>query len=298
MNSLDIASLEAKAKENKKSISCEATLIFFLPCLGLGIYYWFVNDIVFNYDIVSPFSGFFLFFTFGSTLTILVSYMYSQYWKSYNSEIDKANKEISKLLKSGILSDDDFFRLKKDYIERRIKNGKKLGPEEFDWHTSHVCWCCGKAYSDKGASYIYEKSRTVSWKDGAIRKSRTYKKTARIQICTDCYVKLTKRDSQNKKNGNLIMIVDTVIMIILSICFIIYFYTEMEVDVESAIGMTFICIAALGLIWSIGQIIVYPLACLISYPFAEKSAEAIVPKWNFDNIPEIKKFLEMKLPLE
>lgn len=302
MKSLDITLLEKKAKEEKKSISCLLMSMLFFPPVGLGLYYWFVNDIIFNYDVVSPFSGFFIFFIIGLALTILTSFLYSQHWKSYNLEIDKANEYIVTLLQSGVLSNDDFFRLKKDYIERKIKKDE-LTAEEFEWHTNHICWCCGEVYKDKKINYTYVKSRTVRWKEGALKKSRTYKKSAVIPICLECYNKLAAENRQNVRNGDLLLKVDIIISAIITIGLGSYYiYTDVLYSYDSVlsgIGMSLFYLLAIGGVCaSLGQILIYPIVALVAYPFLEKDAEAINPKWNFDNIPEIRKFLEMDLPLE
>ena len=303
MRTLDITLLEAKAKEEKKSISCLAISILFFLSLGVGLYYSFVDDIIFNYDNVSPLSGFFIFFAIGSVLIFLVSFLYGQYWKSHNIEIDKANEDIVTLLQSGILSDVDFFRLKKDYIERKLKNRIVLTSEEFHWHTNHICWCCGETYKDNRTYYMYEKSRTVRWKEGGFRKSRTYKKTAKIHICLDCYKKITAEYLENRKNSNFLLKVDIAVSSIITICFMSYYvYTDIlnsNYTILGGIGMAlFYLIAIVGICCSFGQIIIYPLTYLVSYPFLDKNTKYVTPKWSFDNIPEIKKFISMDLPSE
>lgn len=302
MKSLDITLLEKKAKEEKKSISCLLMSMLFFPPLGLGLYYWFVNDIIFNYDVVSPFSGFFIFFIIGLSLTVLASFLYSQHWKSYNLEIDKANEYIVTLLQSGILSNNDFFRLKKDYIERKIKKDD-LTAEEFEWHTNHICWCCGEVYKDKKINYTYVKSRTVRWKEGAFKKSRTYKKSAVIPICLNCYNKIAAENRQNVRNGDLLLKVDIVISAIITIGLGSYYiYTDILYSYDSVlsgIGMSLFYLLAIGGVCAtLGQILIYPIVALVAYPFLEKDAKTINPKWSFDNIPEIRKFLKMNLPLE
>ena len=302
MKSLDITLLEKKAKEEKKTISCLLMSMLFFPPLGLGLYYWFVNDIILNYDVVSPFSGFFIFFIIGLTLTVLASFLYSQHWKSYNLEIDKANEYIVTLLQSGILSNDDFFRLKKDYIERKIKKDD-LTAEEFEWHTNHICWCCGEVYKDKKFNYTYVKSRTVRWKEGGLKKSRTYKKSAVIPICFDCYNKLAAEKRQNVRNGDLLLKVDIVISAIITIGLGSYYiYTDVLYSYDSVlsgIGMSLFYLLAIGGVCAtLGQILIYPIVALVAYPFLEKDAKTVNPKWSFDNIPEIRKFLKMNLPLE
>ena len=50
MNKEELSYLEQKAQLPQKSISLTVSAILILPPLLLGLYYWFVDDILFNYN--------------------------------------------------------------------------------------------------------------------------------------------------------------------------------------------------------------------------------------------------------
>lgn len=277
-------SLEDRAKMPEKEPSCMVMLIIFLCGLIPGLYYWFGEEFIFDYLSVSPFWGFAIFTAAAIILLIAVNLVYMSVWKEYNEEIKQANKDILAKIKKGEGTEQDLFRMKKEYIERKI--GKEpLSQEEFEWHTKRYCWGCGKQHAVCPKLYTITKERTESWKEGAFRYSKTFKQSGSIYLCPQCYSRLVKAKEISDKNSHVALIVDIIItVIIIAGAFIV-----------SSIGWNIEPFLVLVIAPTVGQIILIPLSFLLAYPFADHKGD-FQTKWNLDEIPSIRRFMNMKLP--
>ncbi|MBQ5852801.1 MAG: hypothetical protein IIW53_01790 [Rikenellaceae bacterium] len=275
-----LLSLEDKAKVQEKSAPFLVLSILFLTFLGLGLYYWFGQDFIFSYSDISPFWGFVIFTIFGFILDCIIDKMYSLYWHDYNRIIKDANKEILEIIESGNEGPLETIRLKKDYIERKI--GKELlTKEEFDWHTTNYCWGCGKKHSSKPIVYHVHRERTVRWKEGAFWYTKTFHKSSSIQLCPECYNRLNSANKQSKKN----LPYQFAIAAILGIGSI---YGSYQIWGEDEAWICAIIIF-LGGYW-----VIFGLSFLICSLFLKSGDSS--SKWSFNEIPEIRIFLNQELP--
>lgn len=275
-----LLSLEDRAKEKEKSVSFSFLSIIFLLFLGLGLYYWLEQEFIFNYYDVTPFWGFVIFTLLGIILNIIIGKIYSLYWSEYNNVIKDANNEINNIIRNSNGDSSELVRLKKDYIERKI--GKNpLTKEEFDWHSSNYCWGCGKHHTSKPVIYPVHRERTERWKDGMYRYSKTFHISSSIQLCPECYNRLNSANKQNEKNSPY----QIGIAVILGIASI---YGSYQLWGEDG---AWICVAVIifGGYW-----VLFILAFLISSLFLKSSDSST--KWSLDEIPEIRTFLDKKLP--
>lgn len=117
---------------------------------------------------------------------------------------------------------------------------------------------------------------------------------------SECYGSLKKADKISEQNGNLAakILIALVILVVITT-----FLTTMHInmndgeDVGSSIGYGLIAgFISLGISSSIGQIILLPLAGLIAWPFMNLKEGDSKTKWDFNQIPQIRKFLDMNLP--
>lgn len=272
--------VEDRAKMEKKEIPCGVSLSIILVSICLGLYYWFGNEFIFEYRTIHPFWGFVLFLLGGVFIYIIISWIYSSYWSEYNKIIKDANDEISAIIKKGSGSPEDLFRLKKELIERKIGN-EILSQEDFLWHTSKYCWGCGKIHALPPKKYMVHKERTESWKEGVFRYSKTFSKTSYINICPECYSRLMNAKKTDEKHAPLIIISSIILGI--GICTGSYFLWGEDGLIISIILIVIGGFLILGLITS-----------LLLYPFLKHGDSST--KWSFDEIPEIKKFMNQKLP--
>lgn len=278
MKSEHLSYIEQKAKQEKKGLSCLAIIILFILPFSIGIYYWFVDDIILDYNTVSPFSGFFIFLLIAISLTSIASFIVKTVWKEYNAEIDNANETISSLINSEDLSPNDLFRLKKDYIERKLeKDG--ITQDEYIWHSSQICWGCGNFHGDKKYSYCHRAIKTKSWKDRGIRYTKTLEKTEYVPLCPTCFNTAMAEKIAYEKERPYIITIDIILSIITII--LCAYYTK-NVGDGILLGLM-ICV--------FGQVVIYLISCLLFSPFRKKTKH-FRPKWNFDKIPSIKRFLD------
>ena len=292
--------LEERAKQEEISLSCSVMTIIFLCGLIPGLYYWFGDSFLFSYDVLSPFWGFVVFTIIGIAAVLIVGSCFSSYWKEYNEEIKKANNEIKEKIKNGDGTEEELFRMKKDFIERKI--GKEtLSKEEFEWHSDHFCWGCGKPHTKEPKPYVVTKERTESWKEGAMRYTKTFKESGMILICPECHDRLTKSDRISAKNGDIagkIMIgLYTIVVIGAFLCVCISEFNSKDPSAFAAIGGGLLAaLMSFGLAASLGQILLLPLAGLLALPFMNLKDGDSKTKWSFDEIPQIRKFMNKKLP--
>ena len=279
MKSEHLSYLEYKAKEEKRDFSGFVYLIMLITPLSMGIYYWFIDELLFSYDTVGPFSGFFLFFIIAILLTTFTHYLGKAIYKSHNAEIDKANETILNLINSQTLQPNDLFRLKKDYIERRINKGE-ITNEEFKWHSGQICWGCGNFHEEKKYNYCYRVTKTRTYKKGAIRYSQTLEKTAHIPLCESCYKAVCMENKSYEKNKPFIIIIDVILSILTTLLCAYLFEHALD-------GI----LAGIAICGTFGQLILIPIAYIISIPFIDNK-RYFKPKWNFNLIPTIKKFLD------
>lgn len=277
---LKLLPVEDRAKMEEKRIPCGISLSLFLIGLGVGLFYWFGNDFIFDYKTIYPFWGFVLFTLGGLLIIAIIAWIYSTYWEEYNNLIKEANKEIETLIKSGEGTPEELSRLKKELIERKI--GKEtLTKEDFLWHTSRYCWGCGKEHKQPPKRYTVHRERTESWKEGAFRYSKKYSKTSFIDICPECYSRLMKAEAQDKKNTPWIIVT----AIILGIC--------AAIGARLLWGDDGFWISLLVILLG-GWAILAGIAYLLLSPFLKQGDTST--KWSFDDIPEIRKFLDQNLP--
>lgn len=296
---LNMLPLEERAKESEKTLPCGLSALVFVIGLSLGLYYWFFDEIGFSYYDISPFWGFAIYTLSSVCLLFAIAWLYSSYWSEYNKSISAACDQIEEIIKSGSCDPVTLKRLKTDSIERKIAK-KCLTQEEFDWHSSIYCWGCGKEHTRKTIPYKVYRERTESWKEGAYRYSKTFQKTAYIDLCPDCYNRLTKSDRISFSNGALTDKIFWTLVFILSIGYpilaIIGFFEDTGDSLLESIGYGLLGgFLIFGLASSLGRIVLFPIAMLIALPFAKKGADSKT-KWSFDDIPSIREFYNRKLP--
>lgn len=278
---LKLLPLEDRANMKKKQIPLGVILTLVLLGLAVGLFYWLVDDILFDYRTIYPFWGFVIFFIGGIFVSLVIIWIHSLYWSEYDKLIDDANKEIGELIKKGEGSPEELHRLKKEMIERKI--GKEtLTQEEFLWHSSQYCWGCGKSHTEPPKRYSVQKKRTESWKEGAFRYSKTFRKTGYIDICPECYTRLTNAEKQDKKNKPWIIVMTVTLGIGVAI-------GSKTLWGNDGFWISIMVVFLLG-----GWAILAGIAFLILYPFQKQGNTST--KWDFDEIPEIRKFMKQNLP--
>lgn len=293
--------LEVRAKQSEISLSCTASTIVFLCGLIPGLFYCFGGEFLFKYSTIGPIGGLLLFILMGIILLILVNYLYSSYWESYNQEIRDANMSIEKIIKeNGENPTGEITRLKKELIERKIEN-TILSDEEFAWHTKRYCWGCGKEHLLPTKQYRVKRERVETWKEGVYNYRKTFYESANIEICPECYMRLTTNDKIKKQNEDVREPIRLVLCVITAIVActiaIISIYDDRKGNMwESILSGLLALILSFSAAMTFGQIIIYPLAHLISLPFTQHKGLDKKTRWDFDNIPQIKKFLTKKLP--
>ena len=295
INRLKNLPLEERAKEQEVSMSCSVDFIIFLCGFIPGLYYWFGHSFILDYETVSPFCGFVIFTIVGVIVDFVVGHCFSSYWEGYNKVIKDANEEIQEKIKKGDGSMNDLFRLKKDYIERKI--GKKtLTEEEFEWHSRHFCWGCGREQKLDPKPYIVTKERIESWRKGSIKYMKTFETSGTILICPACHARLTMSNRISAENNNIVEKINKILCTIVAIG-VFLFVCVPKLNSENpeyiiALGAS-LFLAFVSAVF--GQIILFPLARLVALPFMNKNGNAKT-KWSFDEIPKIRKFMEMDLP--
>ena len=277
---LKLLPVEDRAKMEKKEIPTRITLSVISIGLGVGLFYWFGKDFIFDYRTIYPFWGFVIFLLTGIFVALIISWLYSFYWKNYNNLIKEANDEIESLIKKGEGSPEELHRLKKELIERKIGE-ETLTKEEFLWHSSQYCWGCGKSHTQPPKKYTVHRERTESWKEGAFRYSKKFSKTSYIDICPECYSRLMKAEAQDKKNTP--WSITTMIILGIGICSGCWFLW----------GETGLLIS-IGAILFGGIYVLMILTQLLLYPFQKHGNTST--KWSFDEIPEIRRFMNQNLP--
>ena len=197
------------------------------------------------------------------------------------NRLDKNIQILSSNLQSSIGSPEELHRLKKELIERKI--GKEtLTKDDFLWHTSQYCWGCGKRHTQPPKRHVVHKERTESWKEGAFRYSKTFSRDGYIDICPDCYSRLANAKKQDKKNTPWIILATIILGI------------GVVIGADCLWGSDGLWISILVILLVGGWGILAGLAYLILYPFLKRSDAST--KWSFDEIPEIRQFMNQNLP--
>lgn len=272
--------IEDRAKMEEKEVPSVVILSILAIGICLGFYYWFGDEFIFEYRTIAPFGGFVIFVFGGFIVDIIIVRIFSHYWREYNNLIKEANDEISSLIEKNDGSPEELYRMKRELIERKI--GKEtLSQEDFLWHTGNYCWGCGMKHTQPPKSYTVHKERKETWRDGVFRYSKTFSKTSNINICPECYSRLMNAKKTDNKNTPLIII--TSIILGIGICTGSYHLWGENGLIISIISIIFGGIYILGLI-----------ASLLLYPFQKHGDSST--KWSFDEIPEIRKFLNQDLP--
>lgn len=291
--------LEEQAAEQKKSISCLIPLCIGLAGLVSGLVYWFGTDYIFSYRSVGPFWGCVLLTIIGSAIAGVVSLIYNQYWKEFNEIIKNAREGILNIIKSGQASEEDLERYKKIYIESKIGE-EPLTEDEFEWHSTHFCWGCGKEQLEVPVPYVVHKERTETWTEGNYKYSKTFNHQATILLCPKCHARLVSADKVATKEGKAVSIVffALIALIVITTFTIVYFN---EINSRGYNGGAFGdgilgALISFGISMSLGRIVIWPLAVLISIPFSKYNKMDTSTKWRFDEIPSVRHFLDRNLP--
>lgn len=227
---LKLLPLEERAQMCKKCVIPDSIIIctFLFVFIGplVGLYYWFIDEIVFVYDYVSPFWGFVLFSFLGLVIWVLCSFLLESLnkamWGEYNSIIYLANKELISNIKNGHgtskqfdifisscrerktvpstyirgIMQDEFFTPKQQeqlriaYIESMIGTDD-IRQADFEWHTERVCWGCGKEHKVPPKAYTVSATKTQTWREGVYRQTRDFGTSAEVLLCPECYERLS-----------------------------------------------------------------------------------------------------------
>lgn len=293
--------LEEKMLQSKKGLSCSLTMILFLLGVIPGLYYWFCGEIIHSYASVSPFWGFCLFVIYGIIITKVGDYIASLYWKEYNDEIINAKKEVQIILKEKKLPIDELNKLRLLYVENII------GTDEFTmgdyrFHSSIKCWGCGKEHGkEPPVIYVYKVSKNENWKERGIRYTKTFYNTVEIPLCRACFNRIFTNELIDIRENRMTDFINNIIVILittLNYLGMLFFslndssYSLYEIIFLPILGALF----CLGLAYSLGQIIIAPLAIFISYIIRillkrNKKLNRST-KWNFRDIPTIKRFYD------
>lgn len=292
-------SLEERASAPKKEIPYLIPLIIFVVGFVSGLVYWFGVDFLFSYRSVGPFWGFALLTLIGIALAIIVDKIYDFYWRHFNKLITAAREEILRIINSGEASEEDLERYKKIYIETKIGE-KPLTEEEFEWHSTRFCWGCGGEQIDVPVPYVVHKERTETWTEGNFKYSKTFNHKATILLCPKCYDRLVNSKIVADKESVGVNIVFWVLLVLVNVVvFTIMYINEFNRtgDVGDAIGNGFLgLLISFGVALSLSKIILWPLSVLITLPFSKYKNMDTSKKWDFDNIPSIRHFLDRDLP--
>lgn len=188
LNWIQHLDIENQADQVEEITAVWKTLTILFVGLAAGLYYWFIGELIFSYEQIKPFWGFVIYILITLILTWISSLIGNAYWKEYNKIIIRAREEIDLIIKEGNGSEEDIERMKTHKIERILNNivNKKLTIEEYEWHTSRYCWGCGKRHTSTPVTFSYQKTRNVSWKEGAVRYSKTFRRFATIKVCPEC----------------------------------------------------------------------------------------------------------------
>ena len=291
MKKEELLQLEAQAHMQPKSLSCLVASVLFLPPFSLGVYYWFRGEILFNYEVVSPFSGFFIFCSFAILITYLASFMVKRKWKDYNAKIDVAKQEIVRLIDSEELAPEDLFRLKRCYIEERIRRDE-ITRDEFSWHSNRICWGCGKLHTEEKCDYRYVRTRNVSWKKGAVRYSATKEQVADIKLCPTCYKTAVEADRSIKHDVENLKKIKFIVSVIIFIVVVVAAIVDGAKIIDC---LTLMLGLILALCFPLTQLLISLAIALIDLMigglFKKNNTKAFSPVYNFDRIPVIRSFL-------
>ena len=255
MELLNTFPLEKRITFKEKELSCTAMLILFILPLAAAFYHLMYGGFIFNYDVLPRKDGFIIFSVLGFVLPILAGIINKQYWKGYNNSIEKAVQQ------------DDFL-----------------------WHTRQKCWGCGKTHTETPKQFNYTKTKMESWRDGAFRCHKNYKKTVSLLLCPNCNTRLSKVKKNSQHNDSLLNVIDVILCFIAAIIFAVIDCPRTSSGVVDVIGIIGVMVIALGVAATMGQIIIYPIAKIISKPL-EKKTDNSRTIWNFDDIPAIREFL-------
>ena len=279
-------SLEDRAQMPKKVgvpdsiIAC--TFIFILIGILTGLYYWFINDIIFTYDSVSPFWGFVLFLLIGFLMCILCSsilaYIDNAVWKNYNSIIYSANKGLISNIRDGygtdkqfdiflsscrerktvpstyirsIMTDDIFTpqqqeQLRIAYIESMI-GSDDIRQADFEWHTERVCWGCGNDHRVPPKAFKVTDVKTQTWREGVYRHTQDFGTSTEVLLCPDCYERLSNVKEDEGDFANIMEKIYTIIGYVITIGLFVLSIIFMIVDIITGKGFNFdYILAAIG----------------------------------------------------
>ena len=336
--------LEERAQMCKKHVIPDSiifsTFLFVLIGPLVGLYYWFIDEIFFVYDYVSPFWGFILFSILGVVIWILCSFLLESYnkamWGEYNSNIYIANKELISNIKNGhgtqkhfdifisscrerktvpstyirgIMKDDIFTpqqqeQLKIVYIESMIGTDD-IRQADFEWHTERVCWGCGKEHKVPPKAYTVSATKTQTWREGVYRQTRDFSTSAEVLLCPECYERLSKAKEKDDDFADIMEKAYTIlgygITVGLPIVCVIFMVSDFingkKIDIGdwliAAIGYAVIC---WGLFFGVGlmRLVFLPIWIIASiinhYVRKVKGETSSQTKWNFNNIPRLRRF--------
>ena len=281
------------ASTKPKDEGCWVSIMFLLIGISLGLIYWFIQPFIFSYDVISPFVGFLL-FVFGSIIiAIVINAFMAHPWKDYNQLIDKAINEIERRIKSGEGNPDELEKMRKFIVEKKLASNT-VSDDDYYWYNQRYCLACGKKFTKQPVVYAYNREDVKSWREGAMRKTVRVNKTVYVNVCHDCYNKLSEKKSVTESNEYITYVISALLILVTGIVTGIFEYFNYgsfnghfwDIIGTGIVGMV---IAA-----SVGLIIIYPIAYIVSLPFRKKMKNNWCPKWDFDNIPEIRRFLNQE----
>lgn len=145
----------------------------------------------------------------------------------------------------------------------------------------------------KPKEFNYSKTKMESWRKDAFRYHQNYKTTASLLLCPECNLRLLKASKISQDNDVLLGVIDVVLCIIAGFVFAAIDIPKNSTDVSNFIGLFADLVIGAGVAGTIGQILIYPLAKVISKPFEKKNKDSWT-KWSFDDIPQIRKFLKVE----
>lgn len=290
-NNIELNQLIEAAKKKKKELSCSIMLLIFCIGLALGLYYLNYDEIFFKYDSISPTFGFIIFVVLGILFVVIAGIVYQHIHRKYNLNIIEANDKIKAIYQSRDCTQEQFFLLKRFYIENNLGTDK-VSQLDYEWHNKVVCWGCGEEHRTTPIPFKYTKEKLESWRKDAFRYHQTFRKTAIVYLCPACYERLSKAKKIQAGNEEVSNRINWAICVIISVICSLYVYlTSSEAEIYfTAFSVFGTFVLSLGLSRFIGQLLIYPISLFISKPFTN-SVDNGSSKWDFDNIPQIRLFL-------
>ena len=275
-----------------KGIGCYTMSFIIILGLCIGLYYWFVNDIIFDYHTISPFVGFLILTLSGVILSLILLGISSYVYRDYNKEIDDVKEKLELIIKNNEGSKEELFFMKKILIEYKLRNGQCTRPD-YTWYSYYFCVGCGRkkqSPTEYFPNYKYTVKKAETWRKGPMRYDQTFTKTLNIPVCKDCYEKLKYYDKVTKYNNRIVNIVKFFIYLLFAMYLVIFEFND-ETILWTIIYTILSTLLFVGIVngtpvWLLMEIVSYG----ISKPFLRKNE--FKPFIDFDKIPYIKEFYD------